>query len=116
MSGFDTYGCCEVDERLIKALGLTVFRDVPHGRHLSLGIVKYAGDDMENEVEVEVEVTGMPAQFWNFAINVSRDGKEIKKYWISTGSGNFADYWNKLNPIFEAEAEGMISIDWIKED
>jgi len=70
---------------------------------INIGIVKLEG------VEINCFVTGCPAQFFKFEVNVNNDENK-NKYIFETGSGSFKQYWSILYPIFKNLGKNMIDI------
>jgi len=69
----------------------------------------YLGRLYNISYEIDVWVTGTPAQFWNFYIKCLDEDYE---YEIRTGSGDFSTHW----PAIELLAKSRIGINMIKID
>lgn len=91
----NTYGW---DLPLFESLGLKPF--VIHDQRRTL-VGKYKLPDCEM-ASVEIWVTCMPAQFWQFIIETD----EGRKFEATTGSGSLSDYWPSILKI----AEGMLVV------
>jgi len=75
-----------------------------------LGTIHKQGD--ETVLEVDVFVTGYPAQFYRFdATVVSKESDlKISKVSFSTGSGSFSHFWMVMEPMLKMMADGMMTV------
>jgi hypothetical protein len=98
------------DRMILKALGLEVFKDVPHGQEHYLGTI-HRESNMAI-IDVDIYVTGMPAQFYRFDVTLVSKESNLKtsKFSVSTGSGNFRAFWKILDPLLEQMSQGMMTI------
>lgn len=88
------------DVPLLKKLGLEIFKC----KHC---VKTFIGSVQTDQYKINVYVTCVPAQFFEFII---KNFDEEKEYKITTGSGNFTEYWN----IAESFGRSLIRIDEIK--
>lgn len=95
MTSFDTFETYDKDRPLFRRLGLKPFSAKTHSS-FQVGAV------MLPEAVVQISVTGMPAQFWDFRI--LRNGHS-RWYAFRTGSGCLSDFW----PHVVAVAEDMFT-------
>jgi hypothetical protein len=97
------------DKALLESLGLRTHNFSREGTFLGT-VQTYNGDEPESTVDVTV--TSMPAQFWEFKITRFREGdptqgKEVIT--VRTGSGGFTTYW----PSIELIAGHMLEVDGV---
>ena len=88
------------DLPLFKELGLEPF-DLPVWKNHLVGEVE------TNDYKIKVWVECAPAQFWKFEIY--NKGAEKVTYKLSTGSGNFREYWK----VAEMFAQGLLTSEMI---
>ena len=94
---FDTADTYDSDLPLFAELRLKPFKNIPSRKRHYIGVVR-----LDQERTVEIYVTPVPAQFFEFDINC--DGKRYK---VTTGSGCLSDYW----PSAKLIAENMLVVE-----
>jgi hypothetical protein len=96
------YSARKDDVDLLRSLGLRAFERVGHAVQIELGRAKPIPE--APEATIDVAVTCMPSQFWQFTVR--RHERGYPAWRITTGSGDFAKFW----PIAVGLASGMFSV------
>lgn len=99
MMDFDTVTTYQNDLALFKKLGLKPFSTKCKETY-------FVGKLKNDYGNVDIKVTGLPAQFWEFDIWCATNQKHTK---LSTGSGSLSEYW----PTVELILKDMIVIESI---